>query len=370
MWIADKLTYRGKDTYIKAYKGNELVWEKTTPPTPVFDKYLTFSVTNGMTTKIGTNANISSGVGTIYYSYDNNYWNSWRSYTNLLEVGSVGKEVLYVRGMCPNGFSSSSQKYTFTSSNTNAKLNVGGNVMALLNFGEPPMSIPSSYCFHSLFKGLKIESVSNNLLPATTLNDFCYQNMFDSCTSLVNAPALPARTLNKYCYNSMFRDCSSLTEAPALPATTVPAYSYFSMFRDCSSLVNAPALPATTIQGSCYTWMFSGCTSLITAPALPATTLGDYCYSSMFRHCSSLTEAPVLPATTLVKNCYNSIFNGCNNLNNITMLANDISADNSLVDFASGVNPTGTLTVANGMASEFPRALSGLPNDWVIVEAS
>jgi hypothetical protein len=91
----------------------------------------------------------------------------------------------------------------------------------------------------------------------------------------------------------MFNGCSSLTTAPELPATTLAEGCYANMFQYCTSLTSAPALPATTLAESCYTSMFSGCTSLTTAPALPATTLAGYCYSSMFGGCTQLSSIEV-----------------------------------------------------------------------------
>ena len=36
--------------------------------------------------------------------------------------------------------------------------------------------------------------------------------MFSGCTSLTQAPALPATTLADYCYIDMFTDCTKVTE--------------------------------------------------------------------------------------------------------------------------------------------------------------
>lgn len=36
MWVADKLIYRGEDDFIRAYKGNELVWEKVMPTNKIY----------------------------------------------------------------------------------------------------------------------------------------------------------------------------------------------------------------------------------------------------------------------------------------------------------------------------------------------
>ena len=66
--------------------------------------------------------------------------------------------------------------------------------------------------------------------------DYCYYNMFNSCTALTKAPELPATTLADYCYMGMFNGCTSLTEAPELPATTFKLYCYDHMFYNCKNL--------------------------------------------------------------------------------------------------------------------------------------
>jgi hypothetical protein len=60
--------------------------------------------------------------------------------------------------------------------------------------------------------------------------------MFYGCTSLTQAPELPATTLDNSCYNELFRGCTSLTQAPELPATTLESNCYYSMFLGCTSL--------------------------------------------------------------------------------------------------------------------------------------
>ena len=87
------------------------------------------------------------------------------------------------------------------------------------------------------------------LLPATTLADGCYQNMFSGCTNLTEAPALPATTLANSCYSNMFSNCTSLTTAPELSATTLTTYCYQLMFSGCTSLNSVTCL-ATDISAS------------------------------------------------------------------------------------------------------------------------
>ena len=206
-------------------------------------------------------------------------------------------------------------------------------------------------------------------LPVTTLANYCYQEMFQGCTSLTTAPALPATTLADSCYSVMFQGCTSLTQAPALPATTLKTYCYYFMFGNCTSLTSAPALPATTLADSCYRYMFYGCTSLTTAPALPATTLADWCYDFMFCNCTKLTQAPELPASALSKSCYQHMFMSCSSLNYIKCLATDISATFCTDYWVLGVASTGTFVKAASM-NDWTEGNSGIPTGWTVIDNS
>jgi hypothetical protein len=104
--------------------------------------------------------------------------------------------------------------------------------------------------------------------------------MFYTCKSLTTAPTLPATTLAEYCYSNMFQGCSSLTTAPELPALTLVANCYSNMFQRCSLLTTAPELPALTLVANCYRGMFQGCTNLNYVKAMFTTTPGtDYTQS-------------------------------------------------------------------------------------------
>ena len=225
--------------------------------------------------------------------------------------------------------------------------------------------VPS--CYSGMFKGCSSLTTAP-ALPATELAYSCYYNMFNGCTSLTTAPALPATTLAQECYYSMFEGCTSLTTAPALPVTNLAPQCYGSMFWGCTSLATAPALPATTLASSCYSNMFYGCTSLTTAPALPATTLTQECYSSMFSGCTSLTQAPELPATTLTSHCYYWMFYGCSKLNYVKAMFTDISVQECLENWLTGVSPTGTF-VKNASAT-WPNEHANIPTGWTVETAS
>lgn len=117
--------------------------------------------------------------------------------------------------------------------------------------------------------------------------------MFGGCTNLITAPSLPATTVANLAYAQMFYNCKKLTTTPDLPATTISKYSYQAMFMYCTSLTSAPSLLATTLGRNCYYMMFRGCANLTTVPSLPALNLSTLCYSMMFYDCAKIKLSAV-----------------------------------------------------------------------------
>ena len=213
--------------------------------------------------------------------------------------------------------------------------------------------------------------VGNNLLSTVDCN------VYGNIMSLTDGDNFEnANTVNDYAFCYLFYDYFEGESFPVvdaknliLPATTLTNGCYINMFAGCTSLTSAPALPATTLAEDCYYNMFAGCTSLTTAPSvLPATTLASNCYSSMFYHCTSLTTAPELPATTLAKGCYASMFFGCTSLNYIKCLATDISASNYTNAWVNGVASSGTF-VKNPNMSSWTTGYNGIPTGWTVQDA-
>lgn len=98
---------------------------------------------------------------------------------------------------------------------------------------------------------------------------------------------------------------------------------------------------------------------------LPYTEVGEYAYSTLFAYCTELTNAPVLPAAILTQCCYSYMFNECPKINYIKMLATDISAEDCLYNWVSGVSPTGTF-VKHPEATWDVRGVNGVPEGWTI----
>ena len=290
----------------------------------------------GATVKFKLNSD-AIGLGKVQYSTDDG--DTWEDYTSqyVITLSNVGDKVQFKS----SNISRYATNYADSYSNfiVTGNCYVYGNILSLINFNK---TLTQEACFYKLFRNcttIKNHDSHKLLLPATTLTNSCYSNMFYNCTGLTTAPDLPATTMKSYCYtwmfykcqltaapalpattlaencyDNMFCHCESMTSAPALPATTLAKECYYNMFEKCQSLTTAPALPATNLAKSCYKRMFYNCTGLTTAPALPATTLAENCYQEMFCLCQSLTSAPALPATTLTKECYKDMFAGCESL--------------------------------------------------------
>ena len=189
---------------------------------------------------------------------------------------------------------------------------VYGNIMSLVDEEgfATATALSERWAFTGLFSdNVSLIDASGLLLPATTLTNNCYGQMFSGCTSLTTAPKLPATTLAKDCYMYMFHGCTKLTTAPKLPATTLAENCYEYMFAGCTNLAAAPELLVTELKVGCYMYMFGDCTTLTTTPKLPATTLADCCYYSMFEGCTGLTKAYVKAA--LVEDKCSRMFTNC-----------------------------------------------------------
>ena len=209
---------------------------------------------------LGAANNTKNWDGTLEYSTDKKAWSEWDG----TAISSAGNN-LYLRGTGNTRITGNSADYGFVFTGTDTlKIACKGNIENLLDYA----------------------TVRSGEHP--TMAEYCYQSMFQGCTTLATAPELPATTLDKYCYQYMFSDCTTLTTAPELPATTLAADCYSSMFAGCITLTTAPSLPATTLAASCYSSMFAGCRALTTAPSLPATTLAKYCYQYMFSDCTKI----------------------------------------------------------------------------------
>lgn len=209
----------------------------------------------------------------IEYSLD--FGESWTHYTAPFVLNA--DDVACIRGNRTNYKNGGSGQWDAPKDNpifkASAKCYISGDIMSLL--GDNPLLSESA--FQGAFSRgdpqvtyLDIDPDAPLILPATTLASKCYMNMFRNCTSLTRAPQFRVEgTAYRCCYN-MFRGCNSLVDVGSieLPAQTLTEDCYRELFRACSKLPSAPVLPAATLAKSCYQQMFSNCTALMSITCL------------------------------------------------------------------------------------------------------
>lgn len=220
-----------------------------------------------------------------------------------------------------------------------AQWTIGGSVMALLG-SSTKTEIPNVNCFNSLFEGNKsVVHVDKDFLPATTLKDSCYYEMFYSCTKLQDVPNLPALSVPYDGYCSMFDGCKSIQKGPTkLNARELGDSACAYMFAGCKKLASPARINATNIsEYACYS-MFVNCESLEIPSdySLPMTTsLSDSCYNQMFACCKNITRTCMLPTNNLADDCYGGMFIDCPKLKTIKPI---VISEYDIVDVTHAFN--------------------------------
>lgn len=229
--------------------------------------YLTFVIKTS-----GTFALYPVEPDNVYYSLNNG--ETWVDFSQGGEIAVSAGDKLMWKGTLSN---SEGKYWDKDEVELGVHFDAQGNIMSLVygdNF-KGQTDLTGKAALGSVFSEFEVENAKNLILPATTLEESCYYDMFSNCTSLITAPVLPATTLANECYMGMFSYCTSLTIAPELPATTLASSCYNFMFYGCTNLTTAPELPATTLANGCYGYMFEGCSSLNYIKAMFTTTPSD-----------------------------------------------------------------------------------------------
>lgn len=341
--------YVGSNEIEKGYVGSSEVYSAESPIDYTVPFYVEDASGSSNTLTIKKN-NASAPTLTIQKSIDGSTWQTMGTTSTTAITATVpANSKLYLRTSATGWCTYSSSNYYYNNITCSGVFNVGGNIMSLLygsNFNGEEIAFPSgsTYTFRSLFQeSTTLRVASKLLLPATTLVNYCYENMFYGCTSLTTAPALPATTLVTFSYANMFYGCTSLTTAPALPATTLANYCYNNMFRNCTSLTTVPVFSPTELVSYSSIGMFSGCTSLTETPIIKCN-LGYRSASSMFSGCTNLTKVTYLGLT---KPSYNGGYGNS-------------------VNWLSGTPSNGTFVMNNAAEYEIERSASGVPEGWTI----
>ena len=215
-------------------------------------------------TGISNGTTITFNYDGIEYSLDDG--DNWIPYTAKFTLNA--DDIACIRGNRTNYENNGGGDYGIPAGkpifDASKKCYISGNIMSLLADED---NITES-AFHGAFsKGSSkaVDYIDINpdeplILPVTMLASKCYMQMFRNCTSLTRAPQFRVEgTAYRCCYN-MFRDCSNLTDISGieLPAMTLSQDCYRELFRLCKKLTGAaPKLPAPTLVQECYRQMFS-----------------------------------------------------------------------------------------------------------------
>ena len=211
-----------------AYEFEDEQSEPPTPPTPS-DGPLTFTALQNNSVVQLQQIGSPSAI-TLNYSKNGG---AWTAYTVGDTISLDQGETLALSG-ANDHFSKYRETDDYYHFNLTGSIAASGNIMSLMNFSN-------------------------------TCTDHCFVRLFQYCTSLVDASqlTLPATTLADWCYVEMFGDCSNLSAGPqTLPAATLAEWCYASMFWQCTSLVSSPYIASEPTADSCYANLFYGCSNL------------------------------------------------------------------------------------------------------------
>ena len=203
MWIADKLIYRGDESFVRAYQGNSLVWERNT--TKIIYTSKDGQVVNPYDSTVFGGANIlsntySNGVGVIEFD------------SSVTEIGQ-------------NAFKNTKQLDTMIlpSSVTNIKA-YAFESSGITDITIPPTvtNISSGAFFHSELISIVIPASVKKMGPSVFLScdsltnvsistslNLLDHSMFSECKSLVSI-TIPNNI--KSIGNGLFYNCSNLSE--------------------------------------------------------------------------------------------------------------------------------------------------------------
>ena len=203
-------------------------------------------------TKVG-----SAPAITMQYSYNGSFWRDW----DLSALPFGGDTKVYVRGVGNARFGIDASNYNKISFGTDAFVYVSGIAESLLDGENEVIVYNSPGILRNLFyQQTALRSAENlhfEVIRTGYSGTAAYAYMFYGCTNLLYAPK--ALTITKFLGGHecayMFQGCTSLVNAPELPATTLLNYCYQNMFQGCTSLKSIRCKAKVTATGATQAWL-------------------------------------------------------------------------------------------------------------------
>lgn len=201
--------------------------------------YLSFTAVGGNMT-IGMTKTGSPDAYTIQWSADKQNWSDPQSLSASADIVSIpaGQTYYFRHGgeTAVNRISSNDNNYWSFTMSGNGTIEAGGNIMYLLDATGQKTGMSSS-------------------------PQHVFTKLFMNCEKLTKAPKLPATSLGQFCYVNMFAG-TGITRIPELPATIIPDGAYSNMFENCKNLEGIPYLPGIVLSRRAYRCIFKGCEKL------------------------------------------------------------------------------------------------------------
>lgn len=245
---------------------------------------------------------VSFSTNTIQYSLDKVTWNDLAPGTDTPTVTSGSK--IYFKAY----------KLTATESvgigtfNISGQCNLGGNIASLylgLDFDKylkNVCSLPNYYFLKLFYNQQMIINADKLIISFRYLNNQSLRQMFENCSSLINAPIVYCESVPEGSFSKMFYNCTSLVNASQIDLGNIMynyRQSFYQMFYNCTSLVNAPSIIKiiTIYENLCFQ-MFYNCISLVNAPKIigpdDSSSNSTSAFNMMFCNCKSLVNVPDL----------------------------------------------------------------------------
>lgn len=230
----------------KVYLGGVQVRPKEYP-------YLCFTANTAGST-VALNKQGSPTVVTLETSTDGSNWSTYTIW-NTITLSNIWDKVYWRNtSETTTGFSTAANaRYYFSMTWSIA---ASGDITSLINKNCTD-TLSWNYCFNNLFESCTSLTTPPKLI-ATTLTQYCYYYMFMNCTDLEVLPKLPAITLAKYCYNSMFYMCSKIK------LSTTQTWVYQTLYRIPTTWTWTTATNALQNMFASTTWTFTWTPSINT----------------------------------------------------------------------------------------------------------
>ena len=163
------------------------------------------------------------GSLTIQYKKGNGSWTNLASSTAGTSFSVSKGNIIQFRG---DNAKYGSLPLTYTTfSGSTAGFKAYGNVLSLISSTSYPElnSLDEQYMFNRLFAGTRMTTAENLVMDVDSVAMHACSSMFQDCTALTKSFEMPAATLTNSCYNEMFNGCSSLNHIRCY-ATDISAY--------------------------------------------------------------------------------------------------------------------------------------------------